>query len=106
MSRLYPASVVLSLLLVALLLLIHHHGTDARVTQTMPRICYELPPRSEGVCAISVEGYYYDSSHLDCISYNIGACHLTVGQTFGSQQDCIATCIQGNSRNQDLYVNE
>ncbi|XP_016956983.1 uncharacterized protein LOC108029292 [Drosophila biarmipes] len=110
MSRLKPASVVLSLLPVVLLMLIHHHhSTDARFVASgvpsIPSICKKPPPRSEGVCAIDIEGYYYDPSEFDCKIYKIGACHLIRGQSFGSLQDCISTCIHGRSRNHDYYVN-
>ncbi|XP_017007101.2 early lactation protein [Drosophila takahashii] len=109
MSRPKPASVVLSLLLVVLLMLVHHHRTDARFVASgaplIPSICKKPPPRSEGVCATEIEGYYYEPSDLDCKIYRIGACHVKRGQSFGSLQDCISTCIHGRSRNHDYYVN-
>ncbi|XP_043650104.1 uncharacterized protein LOC122618044 [Drosophila teissieri] len=109
MPRHKPASVVLTLLLVVLLTLIHHRRTDARFVPSppaIPSICKKPPPRSEGVCAIDIEGFYYDPITFDCKMYKIGACHLIRGQSFGSQQDCVSTCIHGIRRNHDFYVNE
>ncbi|KAI8043622.1 uncharacterized protein LOC128263023 [Drosophila gunungcola] len=106
MSR--PKPVVLSLLLVVLLLLIHHHhhSADARSVPSIPSICNKPPPRSEGICTIEFEGYFFDPAILDCRMYLVGACHSTPGQSFGSLQDCVSTCVLGNRRNHDLYVNE
>ncbi|XP_016982783.1 uncharacterized protein LOC108047197 [Drosophila rhopaloa] len=106
MSRPKAASVVLSPVLVVLLVLIHHHHTDARSVPSIPSICNKPPPRSDGVCMIEFEGYYFDPATLDCHIYSVGACHSTPGQSFGSLQDCVSTCVLGSRRNHDLYVNE
>ncbi|KAH8412411.1 hypothetical protein KR009_001818 [Drosophila setifemur] len=104
MSRPKPALVVLSLLLVVL----QHHRTDARFVSSfpvIPNICHQPPPRSEGICTIEIEGFYYDQATLDCQMYSIGACHSTPGQSFGSLQDCVSTCVHGLRRNKERYVN-
>ncbi|XP_017047549.1 kunitz-type serine protease inhibitor vestiginin-5 [Drosophila ficusphila] len=105
MSRLNPASVVLSLpLVLVVLMLIHHQGSEARFT--LPSICRKPPPRSEGVCAIDIEGHYFDPADMDCKLYQIGGCHVVPGQSFGSMQDCVSTCIHGFRRSHDFYLNE
>ncbi|ALC38864.1 CG31777, partial [Drosophila busckii] len=68
-------------------------------------ICKLPPPRSVGICTIEIEGYYYDPATLDCQMYSIGACHMTRGQSFGSQEDCVNKCIRGQRRSPDFYRN-
>ncbi|KAH8350522.1 hypothetical protein KR067_005560 [Drosophila pandora] len=110
MSRPKPALVVLSLWLVVLLgVLLHHHPAEARYvgsSQSIPDICNQPPPRSDGVGTIEFEGFYYDPATFDCQKYSIGSRRLKPGQSFGSLQDCVTTCIRGLGRNKDRYVNE
>ncbi|XP_061398214.1 isoinhibitor K-like [Musca vetustissima] len=68
----------------------------------IPNICLQPPPRSEGVCTLEIEGYYYDQQKNNCEKYTVGGCRLTGGQSFGSQQDCLATCVHGTRRLQDI----
>ncbi|XP_064548827.1 protease inhibitor 1 [Drosophila montana] len=79
---------------------------EARYVHGIPNICMKPPPFSEGMCTIEIEGFYYDPATLDCRMYSIGACRLTPGQSFGSHQDCIATCVRGQRRSRDYYKNE
>ncbi|XP_020812635.1 protease inhibitor 1 [Drosophila serrata] len=95
-SKLSSPPVMLVLAVLLSLILLQHQGTDARSLRSgMPPICYKQPPRSEGICTIEIEGYYYDSISFDCLKYSVGACRLTPGQSFGSQADCVRTCIRG-----------
>ncbi|XP_049311110.1 PI-stichotoxin-Hcr2m [Bactrocera dorsalis] len=71
-----------------------------------PNICLQPPPRSEGVCTIEIEGFYFDSRTNDCQMYVLGGCHTIPGQSFGSRQDCIDTCVHMTRRLQDLRYNE
>ncbi|KAH8240881.1 hypothetical protein KR026_006666 [Drosophila bipectinata] len=103
MSRPKPALVVLSLWLVVLF---HLHPAEARYASSIPDICNQPPPRSDGVGTIEFEGFYYDTVTFDCQKYSIGSRHLKPGQSFGSRQDCVTTCIHGFGRNKDRYVNE
>ncbi|XP_022229802.1 kunitz-type serine protease inhibitor taicotoxin [Drosophila obscura] len=111
MSRTKPALVWLSLVLLLVVLLLGGlQPIEARFMPpglpVIPNICKQPPPRSVGICTIQIEGFYYDPATLDCQMYSIGACHSTPGQSFGDIQDCVATCVHGVRRNQDLYVNE
>ncbi|XP_068151464.1 mambaquaretin-6 [Drosophila tropicalis] len=102
MSQLKPFLFLFLLLLCASLL-------ESRFLSSLPiipNICHQPPPRSTGICTVEFEGYYYDSATLDCQMYTIGGCRLTPGQSFGSLQNCVETCVHGLRRNQDLYVNE
>ncbi|XP_034474186.1 kunitz-type serine protease inhibitor bitisilin-2 [Drosophila innubila] len=79
---------------------------EARYVPQMPHICNLPPPHADGICTIEIEGFFYDPATLDCQMYTIGACHVTPGQSFGSQQDCIDTCIHGHRRHPDYYRNK
>ncbi|KAI9586006.1 kunitz-type serine protease inhibitor A [Glossina fuscipes] len=68
----------------------------------VPNICLQPPPRSEGICTIEIEGFYFDPQKNNCEKYTVGGCRLTGGQSFGSQQDCLATCVHGTRRLQDI----
>ncbi|XP_037810799.1 tauPI-stichotoxin-Hcr2c [Lucilia sericata] len=68
----------------------------------IPNICLQPPPRSEGICTIEIEGYYFDSQKSNCEKYTVGGCRLTGGQSFGSLQDCLATCVHATRRIQDI----
>lgn len=69
-------------------------------------ICQQPPPRSEGVCTIEIEGFYFDPRTNDCEMYVLGGCHTVPGQSFGSRQDCLDTCVHLTRRLQDLRYNE
>ncbi|XP_011188800.1 kunitz-type serine protease inhibitor vestiginin-1 [Zeugodacus cucurbitae] len=71
-----------------------------------PNICLQPPPRSEGVCTIEIEGFYFDQRSNDCLMYVLGGCHTIPGQSFGSRQDCLDTCVHMTRRLQDLRYNE
>ncbi|XP_037958730.1 kunitz-type serine protease inhibitor HMGS1 [Teleopsis dalmanni] len=72
----------------------------------LPNICLQPPPRSEGLCTVEIEGFYFDLRANDCKMYVVGGCRSTPGQSFGSRQDCLATCVHGIRRIQDLFINE
>ncbi|XP_075153890.1 kunitz-type serine protease inhibitor spermatin [Haematobia irritans] len=70
---------------------------------TIPNICLQPPPRSEGgVCNLEIEGYFFDPQMSNCEKYSIAGCRLSGGQSFGSHEDCVATCIHGTRRLQDI----
>ncbi|TDG42802.1 hypothetical protein AWZ03_010777 [Drosophila navojoa] len=94
------------LLLLLLLGLLGFAEIEARYVPGIPNICMKPPPFSEGMCTIEIEGFYYDPATLDCQMYSIGACRLTPGQSFGSLEDCVATCVLGKRRSPDYYRNE
>ncbi|XP_017475859.1 PREDICTED: isoinhibitor K-like [Rhagoletis zephyria] len=71
-----------------------------------PNICLQPPPRSEGVCTIEIEGFYFDSRTNDCQMYVLGGCRTVPGQSFGSRQDCLDTCVHLTRHIQDLRINE
>ncbi|XP_030384603.1 kunitz-type serine protease inhibitor vestiginin-5 [Scaptodrosophila lebanonensis] len=81
-------------------------SVETRFVATLPNICKQPPPHSVGLCTIEIEGFYYDPNTQDCKMYSIGACRMTPGQSFGSKQNCLATCVRGTRRIQDLHVNE
>ncbi|XP_013109349.1 kunitz-type serine protease inhibitor vestiginin-1 [Stomoxys calcitrans] len=68
----------------------------------IPSICLHPPPRSEGVCMLEIEGYYFDPQKNNCEKYSIGGCRLSGGQSFGSQENCVETCIRGTRHLQDI----
>ncbi|XP_017038387.1 early lactation protein [Drosophila kikkawai] len=106
-SKLSTPPAMLVVLLSLILLQHQHQVTDAwSLRSSMPDYCYKPPPRSEGICTIEIEGYYYDSAALDCLKYSVGACHLTPGQSFGSQEDCVQTCIRGERKYGHSYYNK
>ncbi|KAH8377761.1 hypothetical protein KR093_007053 [Drosophila rubida] len=79
---------------------------EARYTSAIPSICMKPPPQSDGICTIEIDGFYYDPATRNCENYTIGACHVTPGQSFGSQQDCIEKCVRGARSSPDYYRNE
>lgn len=54
--------------------------------------CYQAPPTSVGKCSVGIEGYYFNSSTGECEVYEIGACRIIPGQTFGSYETCVEAC--------------
>ncbi|KAH8283190.1 hypothetical protein KR054_012654 [Drosophila jambulina] len=106
-SKLSTPPAMLVVLLSLILLQHQHQGTEAwSLPSTMPAICYKPPPRSEGICTIEIEGFYYDTAALDCLKYSVGACRLTPGQSFGSQAACVQTCIRRERKYSLSYVNK
>ncbi|EDV99169.1 kunitz-type serine protease inhibitor spermatin [Drosophila grimshawi] len=93
-------------LLLLLVLLLGCINIETRYVPGIPHFCLKPRPVSIGICTIEIEGFYYDPATLDCERYSISACHLTPGQSFGSQQDCVATCVRGQRRSPDYYRNE
>ncbi|XP_062121267.1 early lactation protein [Drosophila sulfurigaster albostrigata] len=79
---------------------------DGRYTRSIPSICLMPPPRADGICTIEIDGFYYDPATGNCEEYTISACHVTPGQSFGNQQDCIVKCVRGQRHNREYYRNE
>lgn len=78
------------------------YNSEQLKTYLLADICLQPPPRSEGICTIEIEGFYFDKQKNNCEEYRVGGCRLTGGQSFGSLQDCLATCVHGTRRLQDI----
>lgn len=63
--------------------------------------CYQPPPTSVGKCSVGIEGYYFNPSTGECEVYEIGACRIVPGQTFGSYETCVEACkyVRGSGPN-------